>query len=81
MAAIGRERQSLLGRAAEGEHAEPVRPPRGQMAERECDASATSALRRSAVPKVIDGPTSRSSHVASPRSGTWTRPCVCIAWR
>ena len=35
--------------------------------------SATSALRRSAVPNVIDGETSRSSHVVRARSGTWTR--------
>ena len=35
--------------------------------------SATSALRRSAVPNVIDGETSSSSQQVSARSGTWTR--------
>ena len=37
--------------------------------------SATSALRRSAVPKVIDGETSSRSHAVRARSGTWTRTC------
>ena len=35
--------------------------------------SATSVLRRSAVPKAIDGETSSSSQEVSARSGTWTR--------
>ncbi len=37
--------------------------------------SATSALRRSAVPNVIDGETSSRSHAVRARSGTWTRTC------
>ena len=37
--------------------------------------SATSALRRSAVPKLIEAETSSSSHVASVRSATCTRTC------
>ena len=37
--------------------------------------SATSALRRSAVPKPIEADTSSSSHVVSVRSATWTRTC------
>ena len=40
--------------------------------------SATSALRRSAVPNVIDGETSSSSQVVSARSGTWTRTCGTV---
>jgi hypothetical protein len=37
--------------------------------------SATSALRRSAVPKVIDAETSSISHAVIARSPTWTRTC------
>ena len=37
--------------------------------------SATSALRRSAVPKLIDGETSSISHAVIARSPTWTRTC------
>ena len=38
--------------------------------------SATSALRRSAVPKIIEGETSRTSQVVSDRSATSTRTCA-----
>ena len=37
--------------------------------------SATSHLRRSAVPKVMDADVSSSSHVSTARSATWTRTC------
>ena len=37
--------------------------------------SATSAFRRSAVPNVMEGETSRTSQVVSVRSATWTRTC------
>jgi hypothetical protein len=35
--------------------------------------SATSALRRSAVPKLIDGEVSRTSQLTSARSAIWSR--------
>ena len=41
--------------------------------------SATSALRRSAVPKCIDGEVSRTSHAVSWRSGTSSRTCGTTA--
>ena len=40
--------------------------------------SATSALRRWAVPNVIDGEVSSTSHVVSARSGTCTRTCGTV---
>ena len=37
--------------------------------------SATSALRRSAVPKLMEAETSSTSHAVIARSPTWTRTC------
>ena len=75
--ATGRRQPPVLV-AAERDHPKAVAPLRREVADARATPSATSALRRSAVPKVIDGETSRSSHAVSARSGTWTRTCGMV---
>ena len=61
--------------AAERVDAEPVGPSGGEWPTTSATPSATSVLRRSAVPKCIEGEASRSSQVVSARSATGTRTC------
>ena len=57
---------SVGARVAEGEEAEPVAAPVARWPSARATPSATSALRRSAVPNCIDGDLSSTSHVSAP---------------
>ena len=70
-----RGRMHLRGAAAERHHAEPVAAPARHVADAIATPSATSALRRSAVPKVIEAEVSSTSQAVSARSPTCTRTC------
>ena len=68
-------RQCLRLLVAERDEAEAVAAPGRGVADASAAPSATSALRRSAVPKVIDGEVSSTSQVTSARSARWIRTC------